>query len=99
MWGQMIPEKGQIDFPARITSKEMEMLACEEYHALDFTQYPYVGLDQTTCSNIFFAQSEPLYDRCNISVMFKLIQFHFIVLLNANKINSNTLFKLFFEIV
>ena len=61
------------------------MLSSEEDHALDLLPYPYKGLDWRACENMFCTQAEPPNERGNIGIMLKLIQFHFIVLFNANE--------------
>ena len=79
MWGGMIPKRVKPEFPARITSYVLEMLASEDNHALGLIPYPYADIDWRGCPKIFFTSYEPPDERGNINVMFKLLQLHFIV--------------------
>ena len=63
------------------------MLASEDEHALDMVPYPYVGMDWRGWTEIYFTLDEPPDEICNINVMFKLLQLHFILfVLNTNEI-------------
>ena len=89
MWWETMPKRGHSDFPTRITPKVLEMLSNEDDHALDIVSYPYVGLEWRVWHVITFTQDEPLNERGNISVMFKLLWLHFILfILKANEISS-----------
>ena len=70
------------------------MLSNKEYHALDLVPYPYTDMDWRAFPNIFSTEDEPLDERGNINIMFKLIQFHFITLFNKNEKYYNIFFKL-----
>ena len=74
----------------------LELLVSEEDHTLDLVPYRYAGLDWRGCHNIFFTQNQPLDDRVDINIMFKLLQLHFIILLNENEIYSNILVNIFY---
>ena len=97
MWGQMMPKRGLSNYPSRISIDALELLASGDDNSFFLVPCPYAGLDWRGCTNILFRQDESMDDRGNISVLFKLIQFHFIVLINQNyQIYSKTLFNLFY---
>ena len=73
MWGQMMPKRGQSDFPAKISPNALEFLSIVDDHSFVLVPCPYVGLDWRGCKNILFTQDEQLDARGNISVFFKLI--------------------------
>lgn len=86
MLGQMMPKRDLPEYLARISAKALVLLTSEDDHAFVALNFPYVGIDWRQCPNILFTAAEPLNDKGNINVLFKLIQFHFIVLINCNKI-------------
>ena len=73
MWGHMIPKRGMSDYPARISSDALELLASFDDHMFMKVSCPYAGLDRRGCTNILFTPDEPRDARGNISVFFKLI--------------------------
>jgi len=82
MWGDMIPKRGQAECLARIAPDALELLGSAADHMFAMVLCSYVGLDWRGCPNILFTVDEPPNDRGNIRFLFKLIQFHFSVLLN-----------------
>lgn len=74
-------------------AEEVVLLASEFDHVFILLLFPYVGIDQKQCPNIVFTLVMPPDDIGNISVSFKLIQFHFIVLINYNKIYCSMFFN------
>jgi hypothetical protein len=73
MWGEMMPKRGQSEFPARISTNALGLLASEVNHMFVMVSCPYAGLDWRGCPNILFTSDEPPDARGNISVLFKLI--------------------------
>ena len=73
MWGDMIPKRGQDEFPTMITSYLLEMMASEDDHALEMASYPYASMDWRGCPYIIYTEYDLLDDRSNINVMFKLL--------------------------
>ena len=73
MWGEMMPKRGQSEYPAKISSDALELLASEDDHMFVMMLCPYARLDWRGCTNILFTQDETPDDRGNISVFFKLI--------------------------
>ena len=73
MCGEMIPKRGKLKFPARITLGVLEMLASEDNHALEMVPYPYAIMDWRGFLEIIFTIDEPLDHKGNINVMFKLL--------------------------
>jgi len=46
MWGQLIPKKGQLDFPIFAFGRDVcDLLASRDNLVLDIVQYPYAGMD------------------------------------------------------
>ena len=70
---QMMPKRGKSDFSTRISHDSLDFLFSVDDHAFVLVACPYVGLDWRGCANILFTVDEPLDDRGNISVLFKLI--------------------------
>jgi len=77
-----MPKRGRPKFLARISPDSLGLLGSEVDHMFIMVLCHYMGLDWRGCSNILFTPDEPPNDIGNISVLFKLIYFHFIVLLN-----------------
>ena len=73
MWGQMMPKRGQSDFPARISPNALELIFSLDDHSFICVPCSYASLDWRGCTNILFTQDEPLDTRGNINVFFKLI--------------------------
>ena len=73
MWGIMIPNMGNPNFPTRITMDVIEMLCIKYLPRLDMVLYPYFIFDWRGCPNILFTLKKPMYDRGKFSVMFELI--------------------------
>jgi hypothetical protein len=78
MWGGMTSKRGQPEFPTKSFLYALGLLGSATDHMFVMVECPYAGLYCRGFPNILFT----LDDRGNISVLFKLIQFHFIVLLN-----------------
>jgi hypothetical protein len=91
MWGEMIPKRGQPVFLTRISTDALELLASEVDHMFVMVSCPYTRLDWRGCMNILFTPDEPLDARGNVSVLFKLIYFHFIVLIRIKLILTHSL--------
>ena len=68
-----MPKRGMLEFPARISNEALELLASVDDHAFVMLVYLYVGTNWRGGPNIFFITTEPPDDRCNISILFKLI--------------------------
>ena len=66
----MMLKRGQSDFPARISTDALELLANADDHLFVIALCPYADLDWRRCTNILFTQDEPPDARCNISVFF-----------------------------
>jgi len=73
IWGKMMPKRGLLEFPTRISPKALMLLGNEDDHMFVMLEFSYVGIDWRGYPNIFFTSVEPLDDRGNISVLFKLI--------------------------
>lgn len=73
MWGQMMPKRGQSNFPDRISCDALEFLSNVGDNSFVLVPCPYAGLDWRGCNNIHFTHDEPLDARGNISVFFKII--------------------------
>ena len=73
MWGQMIPNREETLFPARISDDALELLANVDEHPFILVPCPYARLDWRGCANILFITDEPPDDRGNIIVLFKFI--------------------------
>ena len=96
VWGKMMPKMGLPKFLAMISRKALVLLTSEDDHVFVTLVFRYARIIWRGCPNIFFTLVEPPDDRGNINVFFELIQFHFLVLMNQNKIYSNTFFNLFY---
>lgn len=72
MWGQMIPERGLSEYPTKIFTKALVLLASEDDSAHFVLEFPYVGIDWRQFPNILFIVTNPLNDRGHISVFLKL---------------------------
>ena len=93
MWGKMMPKRGQSYFPARITVDVLDMIGVEEQPRLDMDAYPHVGLEWRAVYQHLLHLCKPLDDRGKFNVMFKLIQFCFILfILNVNEIYFKLLY-------
>ena len=46
MWGEMMPKRGQLEYPARISPVALQLLACEDDHMFIMVLCPYAGMDQ-----------------------------------------------------
>ena len=86
IWAEMMPKRCHPQYPARISPKELQLLECEDNHMFIMVSCPYARMDWRQCPNILFTKVELADDRGSISVFFKLIYFHFSVLINENKI-------------
>ena len=62
------------------------MLDSDEDHTLNIVPYPYMGFYQRACQKNFLTQAKSPDEKVNIGVMFKLIQLHFIVLMQMKLI-------------
>ena len=72
MWGQMMPKREETLFPVRISDDALWLLASAFEHPFIMVPCPYAGLDWRGCASIHFIDDEPLDDRGNITILFKL---------------------------
>lgn len=96
MWGHMMPKRGLSEYPTRIYGRALALLASKDDHMFVLVSSLYAGMDWRQFPSILVTPNEAIDDRGSISVFFKLIQFHFIFLINLNKNDFSTFFNLFY---
>ena len=45
MWGEIMPKRGQLEYPDRISPKALQLLPIEYNHMFVMVSCPYVGMD------------------------------------------------------
>lgn len=56
MWGELMPKRGQLEYPTKISAKELGLLASEDDNMFVLVLCPYVRMDWRHCPNIEYSQ-------------------------------------------
>jgi len=73
MWGHMIPKRGLLEYPTKISLEAFTLLVSEDDHVFVTLAFLYARIDWRGCPNILFIEAEPPDDRGNLSVFLKLM--------------------------